>query len=100
MFGVWAVHRAVPTDRDLIDGKDIDPTAWSVSHLPTGRSVSPFLVEPDFWMAMRVARALDDTGIFLDEDLSSAEDVQIFMSAIGAAMNDHYVFPIYTLSDT
>lgn len=94
VFGVWAVHRSVPVISVVITP---DPKAWSVSHIPSGLSLAGYVAEPYFWDAIRVARALDDAGVLLAvEEFSCIESMQIAQSAVGAALNDHYVWPLTT----
>lgn len=89
VFGAWAVHRAVPVDGCTSP----DPDTWAVSHIPTGTSIG-LVLEISFWDAIRVARALEDTGVFPDDSLDCEDGSMIFQSAIGAAMSDHYVWPL------
>ena len=88
LFGAWAVHRSV-----MVDDKVCDPDSWAVSHVPTGLSIG-LALELGFWDAVRIARALDDTGVFTGKDFDEYDDAFIFESAIGAALHDHYVWPM------
>jgi hypothetical protein len=99
MFGVWGVHRSV----ESVDDEHIDPMSWGVTHSPTGRGLG-VAKELDFWTAVRIALALDDIALFDDildpEEFETTpqEDVGIFLAAVGAAMHDHYVWPLNTKS--
>jgi hypothetical protein len=89
-FGAWLVHRSVE-----VNGARCQPDSWAVSHDPSGRSIG-LALELTFWEAIRIAMALDDTGIMVG-DLSEvdSDEIEIFKAAIGAALNDHYVWPLH-----
>lgn len=70
VFGVWAVHRSVHVIEVITTP---DPSLWCISHVPTGRSMAEFVGEND------------------DEDAW-----WVVCSAVGAALNDHYVWPLTT----
>lgn len=92
-FGSWAVHRAT----NLFGVRPHPhPESWAVSHVPSGCSVG-IAAELTFWDAIRIARALDDTGLFPSADLSEPDGCWIFEAAIGAALHDHYVWPLSAL---
>jgi hypothetical protein len=93
VFGVWAVHRSVHVSGVITIP---DPLLWCISHVPTGKSMAGFVGELDFWTAVRVARALEDSNPFPDDDLPSSDEdaAWIAYSVIGAALNDHYVWPL------
>lgn len=93
VFGAWAVHPSYRVD-GVVQGPD--PDAWSVTHMPTGHSMAGLVAEPLFWDAVRIARALDDSGIFSDEDIEDGVELELFdilCSVVGAALHDHYVWP-------
>jgi len=96
LFGAWAVHRSP----QLVGFARIDPDSWQVSYVPTGQALG-IAAEFGFWDAIRIARALEDTELLSSGDLSEIdEDVCcIFEAAVGAALHDHYVWPIYAITE-
>jgi len=93
-FGAWAVHRAVPVDGVMTT---VATDAWAVSHVPTGMAIGWWLAEPTFWDAVRVALALHDSHLFPDAhavDASTLDESCCLQAVIGAALQDHYVFPV------
>lgn len=94
VFGAWAVHQA--TGVAGFEPRP-DPKSWGVSHVPTGCSIG-LALELGFWDAVRIARALDDTGIAPRVDLAGQDMREIFEAAIGAALHDHYVWPMPTVA--
>lgn len=96
-FGAWSVHRARPIDGVMTA---VDPDAWAVSHVPTGMALGSWVAELTFWDAVRVATALHDSGLYPDAviDTGNVDDnvdgTCLIMAVIGAALQDHYVFPI------
>lgn len=98
VFGVWAVHRGTckSSEPRLVP----PPDSWSVSHLPTGMSALPDHFD-DFWSCIRVARALEDSGVFRTKKSVLSPDLEetcLFFSIVGAALSDHYVWPLGTTS--
>jgi hypothetical protein len=66
---------------------------WTVGHLESGLAV-PLGEGLTFQDALRLARALDDAfGAIGLDDLAETE-CGLFWSVLGAALADHYVFPI------
>lgn len=93
VFGDWAVHRS--TGLDGIHPHP-DPNSWAVSHVPSGRE-NGLAVELEFWDAVRIARALEDACPSLVVSANGIIDVDeffLFEAAIGAALQDHYVWPL------
>ena len=94
IFGVWAVHRS-----QIVNDQWCDPQSWGVSHAPTGLSIG-IALELSFWEAVRIARALEDTGVFDNAVVKDTfivcdeEAPMIFEAAIGAALHDQYVWPM------
>ena len=84
--GAWYVW---PPD---IGHRDRSPDErWTVGHAASGYA-APWDEDLTFWDALRVARALDDAYPDLDlEDPPTTDQVE---AVVGAAMADHYVFPI------
>lgn len=95
VFGVWAVHRSVHVIEVITTP---DSSLWCISHVPTGRSMAEFVGENDFWTSVRVARALEDSNPCPDDDLLNYDEDAwwVVCSAVGAALNDHYVWPLTT----
>lgn len=93
IFGAWAVHRAVPVDMYM--EAPVDPAAWGVTHVPSGYTIANWVADLAFWDAVRVARALEDSGILPDDRLEC--DVWLLTAVIGAALQDHYVWPLYEI---
>lgn len=87
-FGAWGVHRSVTVNNQVCD-----PRSWAVSHIPTGLSIG-LALELSFWTAVRIARALEDTCLFLDDELSAEDGSFIFEASIAAGLHDHYVWPL------
>jgi hypothetical protein len=91
VFGDWGVHQQPA----MVGDQRTDPAMWAVSHLPTGHNIGVAL-DLTLWESVRIARALDDADPFPDGlfDASDDEGPWVALSAIGAALNDHYVWPI------
>ena len=92
VFGAWAVHRSAGVAGIL---PRPDPDSWAVTHVPSGCCIG-LAIELEFWDAIRIARALEDTRILEEHDDVSVpyDDGLIFQAAIGAALHDHYVWPL------
>lgn len=93
VFGAWAVHRSISI-KDLILRPS--PSAWNVSHVPTGTALAQFVAEPSFWEAIRIARALDDSGLYQTARSVKVadDDYYVLLAVVGAALHDHYVWPL------
>lgn len=86
-FGDWYVIENTSPDA-ILDNPDSN---FDVGHNPTGMKLIGGMA---WWDARRIAMAMDDADLVIELPPTDADMKEIVDGVIGAALMDHYVFPL------